>query len=200
MSPAATYPTPKKGGKGRKHKTKDQLPPIGSQRRQRLPIEVLEAGTPFSFAKFTAGKRDRYLAWLRLGRNKMQAARKVDLSRFLIREYCKQDEAFAEEEELALEEGKLANNEDVVGSLLQQTRRGNMVAILSWLYNKLPEEWRDRRSIKVTGDEREVEDAITRRLAAMATGRQEAVPGTAGGHGKGGAGQGAGASRNGVEG
>jgi hypothetical protein len=102
-----------------------------------------------TFAKFTSSpaKIKEYLKWLEQGATLTKAAAKVGVSRFMVREYEKANPVFAREAEEARMRGFDGMTKDVEDALYRQARAGNVIAMLTWLYNRKPHMWRDMRSL-----------------------------------------------------
>jgi len=111
-----------------------------------------------TFEKFSGSKlkQEEYLKWLELGATLAGAAKKVGCSRLLIREYCKVNEDFFQKAEEARMRGFHHMTRDVEQSLYKSAKAGNMIAILTWLYNREPSVWRDMRSLTL----KSVDDVI----------------------------------------
>ena len=98
-----------------------------------------------SFAKFAPPKRERYLKALATGARRGAAAKSIGVSLQLVRMFrnCHPEFALAE---LKAEDSA---NELVESALFNAACKGNVVAIQVWLYNRMPERWRDKRNIEV---------------------------------------------------
>lgn len=105
----------------------------------------------YTGASFTAAKRQRYLKLLEDGHTFAAAAEAVEVSPALVWSLRRTDEEFREQVEASRERGIDSATADVEDSLLSQAKKGNVVAIQVWLYNRRPDRWRDRRNIEIKG-------------------------------------------------
>lgn len=80
---------------------------------------------------------------LRLGKRRGAAAKAVGVSRVTVALHVKDDPEFA----AAVDDAEMDVHEQVEEALLVKAKEGNVVAIQVWLYNRLPELWRDRRNL-----------------------------------------------------
>ena len=96
---------------------------------------------------FGPAKRDAYLAALRNGVGRGEAARSVGIGRNSPGRYGGRHPDFA----LAIEEAEMAANEKVENALFQAAISGNVTACQVWLYNRVPERWQDKRQFQHTG-------------------------------------------------
>lgn len=97
-------------------------------------------GVP-TFVKFAKQRQERYFAALRKGIGRFVAARKAGVSAELIRLYRKSNPEFAAAEI----EAEMELDDEVQHSLAKAAFKGNVAACCAWLYNRRPEEWKDRR-------------------------------------------------------
>lgn len=95
--------------------------------------------------KFDEIKREAYLQHLRDGMRRGKASEAVGVTRALVCDYKLQYPEFAIEESKA----EMEANEHIVNALFDAaTVDRNVTAIQVWLYNREPENWRDRRNDK----------------------------------------------------
>ena len=97
--------------------------------------------------KFTAKKKAAFLDLLRSGTRRCAAARAVGIDRSTAYRHSRDDPDFA----AAVEEAETEANEVVEDALFKAaTEGGNVTAMQVWLYNRCPDRWQDRRSVKVS--------------------------------------------------
>jgi len=100
-----------------------------------------------TFAKFGPQKREKYLDALSKGARRGTAAKSVGVSAELVRQYRLQYPQF----ELLVLEAEEVANELVEDALFRAAIDGNVIACQVWLYNRMPNRWRDKRNIQHTG-------------------------------------------------
>ena len=92
-----------------------------------------------------AAKKEQVIACLQKGGGILQAAEKVGVCRTTIYAHMKRDEAFAKEIDAARDR----SDENVVNALYEAAIAGNTTAMIFWLKNRQPNQWRDRHDFKV---------------------------------------------------
>lgn len=95
--------------------------------------------------KFNATKRAEYLNLLRQGHRRQRAARAIGVVPSTVARYAQQDPTFVEAVSLA----EMEAHEAVEESLYNTALAGNTTAIIFYLTNRMPDEWRDRRNARV---------------------------------------------------
>jgi len=86
--------------------------------------------------------------WARDGLTNEQIAHNIGISAKTLYEWQNKYSEFRN----ALKKGKEVIDREVENMLLQKCRDGNMTAIIFWLKNRKPDQWRDRRTHAVEGD------------------------------------------------
>lgn len=99
--------------------------------------------------KLTAKRRELYLQALREGKRRGAAAREIGMTRQALWWVRQNDAEFG----AAAEEAELEANEVIEDALYQAAQAGNVVAVQVWLYNRMPDRWRDQRNLRVGGDD-----------------------------------------------
>lgn len=101
--------------------------------------------------KLSKKRRDLYLQALRDGTRRGVAARQIGMTRQALWWVMRNDPEFA----AAVEDAELDANEVVEDSLYQAAQAGNVVAMQVWLYNRMPDRWKDQRNLRaeVSGPE-----------------------------------------------
>ena len=94
--------------------------------------------------RFDADAKARYLDALRRGNTRGAAAASAGVSRRTPELHAASDPAFAEEIDAA-EAAAVARVED---ALFQKAIEGNVKAILAWLHNRAPEQWKSVRRLE----------------------------------------------------
>lgn len=94
-----------------------------------------------TFGKFGDKERAAYLELRANGVGKLMAAKGVGVSDETVRQYAKE---FSEWDDLDRTSSSQAN-EQVVNAMFQTALKGNVTAQQVWLYNRAPDEWKDRR-------------------------------------------------------
>ena len=98
--------------------------------------------------KFDATKKEGYLDALRQGARRGAAAEAVGVTRQTVHNHLKAHPEFAEE----VSRAEMEANDLVVDALFQAAISGNVVAIQVWLYNRVPEEWADKRNLRLNAE------------------------------------------------
>lgn len=101
-----------------------------------------------TFTKFDKEKRKEILEHLRNGMSKSAACSVAGISPSKFYGYLKTHSRYAEEVEAAVQYaiGKAE------AALFQAALKGNTTALQVFLYNKSPEEWKDRRAVTFAGN------------------------------------------------
>jgi len=92
--------------------------------------------------KFTDERKRAYLDLLRQGGRRHASARSIGISPWTVVNRMNADPKFAEE----VERAEMEANETVESALFEAAQSGNVVAMQVWLYNRMPERWRDKRA------------------------------------------------------
>jgi len=98
--------------------------------------------------KFDATRRELFLGLLRKGIRRSNACIKVGISRATFSTYMNANPKFVEEVALA----EYDSNELIEQAMFNTALKGNVTAQQVILYNRMPERWRDRRNIVLSGD------------------------------------------------
>ncbi len=98
--------------------------------------------------KFDTPKKDEYLALLKQGHTRGLAASLVGIHRATVSIHMKKDNGFAE----AVSEAESDAIGKVENALFEAATSGNVTAIQVYLYNRNPERWTDRRSVRLAGE------------------------------------------------
>lgn len=99
-------------------------------------------------AKLTPPVRAKVIALLAKGADLASAAKAVKVSRKGLYLAAKNDPAFAQ----AIQEGKDVADDAVVSALWTKAVKGkNVIAMIFWLKNRRPTEWRDKRELEHSG-------------------------------------------------
>ncbi len=98
--------------------------------------------------KFDSIKKDEYLGLLRQGHTRGLAASLVGIHRATASIHMKKDTGFAE----AVSEAESDAVGKVENALFEAAISGNVTAIQVYLYNRNPERWADRRSVRLAGE------------------------------------------------
>ncbi len=98
--------------------------------------------------KFDSIKKDEYLALLRQGHTRGLAASLVGIHRATVSTHMKKDNEFAD----AVSEAESDAIGKVENALFEAAISGNVTAIQVYLYNRNPERWADRRSVRLAGE------------------------------------------------
>lgn len=100
--------------------------------------------------KLNAEKRQQILGALRAGADVGIAASIVNCSRQAIYALRKRDPKFAD----AMDEARAFADEKVVRALFKAaSQEGNVTAMIFWLKNRRPDQWRDRQQVEHSGKE-----------------------------------------------
>lgn len=95
----------------------------------------------------TPERVELYLSALAQGQRRGVAARAAGVTRDTIVRWRRLDPDFA----AAAEEAELDAHEQVEDALYQAAVSGNVTAIQVYLYNRLPDRWRDQRNLNIAG-------------------------------------------------
>ena len=98
--------------------------------------------------KFDSIKKDEYLELLRQGHTRGLAASLVGIHRATVSIHMKKDNGFSE----AVSEAESDAIGKVENALFEAATSGNVTAIQVYLYNRNPERWADRRSVRLAGE------------------------------------------------
>jgi len=98
--------------------------------------------------KFDSIKKGKYMELLRQGHTRGLAASLVGIHRATVSIHMKKDRAFAE----AVSEAESDAIGKVENALFEAAISGNVTAIQVYLYNRNPERWADRRSVRLAGE------------------------------------------------
>ena len=98
--------------------------------------------------KFDSIKKDEYLELLRQGHTRGLAASLVSIHRATVSIHMKKDKEFAG----AVSEAESDAIGKVENALFQAAISGNVTEQQVYLYNRNPERWTDRRSIRLAGE------------------------------------------------
>lgn len=102
-----------------------------------------------TFIKFTTIKQEKYLRYLEEGATLGGAAKKVGVSRQMVREYGREYPHFARLAQEARERGLEAMTDDIEDALAIRAKQGNVSAMVVWLLNRRPSMWEDKRNNKI---------------------------------------------------
>lgn len=92
--------------------------------------------------KFDSIKKKRYLAYISKGHTRGYAATLVGIHRGTVVNHMNKHQSFAN----AVSEAEGDASGKVVNALYKEAISGNMTAIQVYLYNRDPEQWRDKRN------------------------------------------------------
>ncbi|MCA1596084.1 MAG: hypothetical protein LC772_06635 [Chloroflexi bacterium] len=95
---------------------------------------------------FGVMKRAQFLEELRKGTRRGAAAESIGISRETIRIAYNTEPEFA----AAVEQAEMDANELVENALFVAAKTGNVQACQTWLYNRMPERWKDKRSVSLS--------------------------------------------------
>ena len=124
--------------------------------------------------KFGAKTREKFLALLREGVGKCQAARSLKLDPHTPSEYAREHPEFG----TAVEDARLESIEEVEDALFQAAVSGNVTACIFFLANRAPDRWRDVKRQELTGpdggpiEHRDLSAFSNDELAAIAAGKR----------------------------
>lgn len=93
--------------------------------------------------KFNARKKAKFIELLRKGQRRGEAARACGVCRQTVWLAMTEDSAFGD----AVDEAEMDANEVIENALYKKAKAGNVVAIQVWLYNRLPDRWKDQRAL-----------------------------------------------------
>jgi hypothetical protein len=97
--------------------------------------------------RFGIEEKKLYCDLLRKGRRRGLAARELGFDYITIYKHIQLYPTFEADVKLAEHEA----NQSVEESLFQAAQSGNVTAAQVWLYNRMPEEWKDKRAVELTG-------------------------------------------------
>ncbi len=99
--------------------------------------------------KLTAAQEERILGAFSAGADWAMAARLISTSRMTLRRAVEADAALAER----VEDARAQADEVVIHSLYTKATVGkDTTAMIFWLKNRRPDEWRDRRDVNLTNE------------------------------------------------
>jgi hypothetical protein len=98
--------------------------------------------------KFDAIKKEEYLNLLRNGGRRHVSARTVGIDPTTVLDHMNKYPEFAD----SVSRAEMEANEMVEDALYQAAVAGHVTACQVWLYNRIPQNWADKRNIKVQGD------------------------------------------------
>lgn len=113
------------------------------------------------------------LGAMSLGATLAKAGKLVGVTRQAVAKHATKHPAFQER----MDEARSIADANVIRSLYRAARSGNVTAMIFWLKNRIPSEWRDRREIvaQVRTDEvREIQYASGQVITPAAAGLPEA--------------------------
>jgi transposase-like protein len=99
-------------------------------------------------SKITPELEEAVLRALEGGADMALAARVAGVARSTLYRHMDHNESFAE----LAEEARNVADSKVVESLFSQAVSGNTTAMIFWLKNRRPEEWRDRQQVEHSGE------------------------------------------------
>ncbi|MBT9145814.1 MAG: hypothetical protein DDT42_01691 [candidate division WS2 bacterium] len=99
--------------------------------------------------KFNKVKKKKLLELLKSGLRRGAAAKQVGVTPQIVNYHRRNDEEFSR----LVDEAEMEANEPVEDALYQAALSGNIIAIQVWLYNRDPDRWSDRRSVRLGGEE-----------------------------------------------
>lgn len=119
--------------------------------------------------KLTAAQEERILGAFSAGADWAMAARLITTSRMTLRRAVEADAPLAER----VEDARAQADEVVIHSLYTKATVGkDTTAMIFWLKNRRPDEWRDRRELNLTAD---VKTAAQRMAADIGVSAEEIV-------------------------
>ena len=86
--------------------------------------------------------------WARDGLTNEQIATNIGINVKTLYEWQKKYKEFSN----ALKRGKEIVDREVENALFREAKRGNVTAIIFWLKNRKPAQWRDKQEIQHSGD------------------------------------------------
>lgn len=116
--------------------------------------------------KFDRARKDELLALLRKGIRRTRACDKVGINRKTFNNHINKDPKFNKE----VLDAEMDANELVESALFKAALGGNVTACQVWLYNRMPDRWKDKRNVGIkiegkSGLEEIREDLRTQRKA-----------------------------------
>ena len=119
--------------------------------------------------KLTAAQEERILGAFSAGADWAMAARLISTSRMTLRRAVEADSPLAER----VEDARAQADDVVIHSLYTKATVGkDTTAMIFWLKNRRPDEWRDRRELNLTAD---VKTAAQRMAADIGVSAEEIV-------------------------
>ena len=115
--------------------------------------------------KITPEKFDQVIAALRIGADIAGAAHLIAVSKATLDRYMEKRPA----EKARADDARKIADDRVQSALYKSAVAGNVTAMIFWLKNRQPKEWRDRREIEMSGAG-DVADAIATAHAALLKG------------------------------
>jgi len=97
--------------------------------------------------KFDETKKAEYLDLLREGGRRQTSARSCGVDPSTVVDHMNKYPDFA----IAVSYAETVANEQVENALYQAATAGHIVACQVWLYNRKPDDWADRRNLKIAG-------------------------------------------------
>lgn len=97
--------------------------------------------------KLTEEKRGQALAALRAGADLTLAARAIEVSREALEKLMQRDDVFR----MHVNQARDFADETIVKRLYDKAREGDTTAMIFWLKNRKPREWRDRHDFRHEG-------------------------------------------------
>lgn len=94
--------------------------------------------------------------WARDGLTDVQIARKMGICRATLNAWKKANKEILEK----LKKGKDVADREVEKVLYEKALSGDVTAIIFWLKNRKPDEWRDKRETRLTGNVQAVPDRL----------------------------------------
>jgi len=115
--------------------------------------------------KITPEKFDQVIAALRIGADIAGAAHLIAVSKATLDRYMEKRPA----EKARADDARKIADDRVQSALYKSAVAGNVTAMIFWLKNRQPKEWRDRREIEMSGAG-DVAEAISAAHAALLKG------------------------------
>lgn len=94
--------------------------------------------------------------WARDGLTDEQIAHNIGISRSTLKEWKKKYPALS----AALKKSKEVADREVENALYKKALAGDTTAIIFWLKNRRPEDWRDKRETQLSGNVQTVPDRL----------------------------------------
>ena len=94
--------------------------------------------------------------WARDGLTDEQIAHNIGISRSTLKEWKKKYPALS----AALKKSKEVADREVENALYKKALSGDTTAIIFWLKNRRPEDWRDKRETQLSGNVQTVPDRL----------------------------------------